>query len=138
MDFELCVNNIKASQSDCAIIDAMSDNGKGETLQILQRAFAGLWILLSFVMLALSVAPLVVSEDVLFSVSSRFQLNHGQGQTCALCGMTRGYVLLAHLRIKEAYLANEGAPFLYFGSLVNGLFMFFWLIKKMGQRFRKK
>jgi hypothetical protein len=116
----------------------MFDNGKSETMQIVQNAFAGLWILLSFVMLALSVAPLVVSEDVLFSVSSRFQLNHRPGQTCALCGMTRGYVLLAHLRIKEAYLANKGAPFLYVSSLVNGLFMFFWLIRKMGQRFRKK
>ncbi|HLC15248.1 MAG TPA: hypothetical protein VJL89_03360 [Thermodesulfovibrionia bacterium] len=116
----------------------MFDNGKSETMQIVQNAFAWLWILVSVVMLCLCAAPLVVSEKALFSASSRLQEHHGPGQTCALCGMTRGYVLAARLRVKEAYLANKGAPFLYFSSLVNGIFMIVWLIRKTGQLFREK
>jgi hypothetical protein len=74
------------------------------------------WLILSALGLLLLLAPWVVSQQTLLSLSDRCKVKHFAQEPCLVCGMTRSWIALAQGRWAEAFSIHRGGP-MWFGLL---------------------
>ena len=86
--------------------------------QDLRPAFTGVWLVISAVLMAAAVAPLLFPAEVLFGIFNECEAR-ARGRECLLCGMTTAYVAIAAGDLSAARASNPGAIPLYIGSIVN-------------------
>ncbi len=82
-------------------------------------AIISVWLILSAIMLAGLVALYALPVSALLSVSSTLQGSHSQLAPCALCGMTRAFVSIAHWNFEQATRLHPWSIALYMSILVN-------------------
>lgn len=75
------------------------------------------WAVLSCLLLVPSILALVVSPGGMNSLAHSVAVPHRE---CPLCGMTRGYVEMAHGDVRAAWEWNRGAPLCFILGLLNG------------------
>lgn len=100
----------------------------------MQRAFTAAWLTASAVLLFIAIAPYLVPEQTLFAASEAFKVPHRNGETCALCGMTRAFAALARGDLTAALLYNRGAVAFYGALLANQLVVAFFLLRRMHKK----
>lgn len=108
-----------------------------EIKDTLYKVLITLWILISIMSLLFVMTPFIVPEEHIFSISSKLQSNHEEGQRCFFCGMTRGYVFMAKFKIEEAQSMNIFVPIFFVGTLLNELFLLSWIIRYLYRVNRK-
>ena len=90
------------------------------------------WIVAGIILFFLTIIPLILSDDAVMKLSRHFRHSHEQEQRCLLCGMTRGYILMSKGQGSAAFKVNPCAPWLYAGSVINGIGVFFYIGKLLG------
>jgi hypothetical protein len=81
-------------------------------------ALRATWLVLTVAAMTCVVAPLVFSADFLEGLIPVCEAKV-RGGSCALCGMTTGFILISRGEIAQAQKANAGAPVLYLAFLLN-------------------
>lgn len=79
------------------------------------------WVVASVVTSATVIAPSVFSTQQLDRMTPRCERKALYGRECAFCGMTSGFIDIAHGRFDAARRSNRGAIPLYAGFVGNGL-----------------
>ena len=82
-------------------------------------ALIWVWLLLSAFLLSVILAPFLLSEATLLSVSAIVQWPHQSQVTCSLCGMTRAFIALSQGHLNEAVHFNQRSVALYGLLLAN-------------------
>ena len=98
-----------------------------EFKKTLKNSLILVWIITGIILFFLTIMPLILSDELIFKLSSQVSHEHDQGRTCLLCGMTRGYILMSQCQLADAIDNNKYAPWLYGVSVVNGMGVFFYL-----------
>jgi hypothetical protein len=83
-------------------------------------AIRATWLIVAVIGMIAVVAPLVVSADSLHGLFPVCEAR-ARGGSCALCGMTTGFIFVSQGEIEEARRANAGAPVLYAVLVLNFL-----------------
>lgn len=86
-----------------------------------RAAFLWAWLVLTLVTVPVLLAPFLLPSQTIFAWTPVCERKAKYGQECALCGMTRSFVLVARGRFKEASLANPGGLPLFAALLSNQL-----------------
>ncbi len=86
-----------------------------------RAAFLWAWLVLTLVTVPLLLAPFVLPSQTIFAWTPVCERKAKYGQECALCGMTRSFVLIARGKFKGASQANAGGLPLFAALLSNQL-----------------
>lgn len=86
-----------------------------------RAAFLWAWLVLTLVTVPLLLAPFVLPSQTIFAWTPVCERKARYGQECALCGMTRSFVLIARGKLKEASQANTAGTPLFAVLLSNQL-----------------
>ena len=100
----------------------------------MQRAFTAAWLTASAMLLFIAIALYFVPEKTLFAASEAFKVPHRNGETCALCGMTRAFAAIARGDFATALIYNRGAAAFYGALFANQLVVAFFLLSRIYQR----
>ena len=99
-----------------------------------RRTFTTAWLVASALLLFLLIALYFVPEKTLFAASEAFKVPHRNGETCALCGMTRAFAAIARGDFATALIYNRGAVAFYGALFANQLVFAFFLLRRMHKR----
>ena len=92
------------------------------------------WLVASAMLLSVLIALYFVPEKTLFAASEAFKVPHRNGETCALCGMTRAFAAIACGDFTAARTFNQGAVVLYGTLLANQLAVTGFLLRRIHKR----
>lgn len=81
-------------------------------------ALAGVWLVISLVLLLAALTPFLAPSDALFGVFPVCEAR-ARGSSCALCGMTTAYVHIGRGDFGSAQATNHAAVPLWVLSLLN-------------------
>ena len=84
----------------------------------LRPALTGTWLVVSALLAAAAIAPLVVPAEALYGIFSECEAKR-RGASCALCGMTTAWVLIARGDLAGAHDSNSGSIALWSASILN-------------------
>lgn len=98
-----------------------------------KRAVTISWTIVTLITVGTVLAPTVVSESQLTRITPRCERRVKTGQPCFFCGMTTGFIAIAHGRLREAEHANRASLPLYAGFVCNGLCLAIFLSSKHGK-----
>ena len=99
-----------------------------------RRTFTTAWLVASALLLLLLIALYFVPEKTLFAASEAFKVPHRNGETCALCGMTRAFAAIARGDFAAALMYNRGLVAFYAALLANQLVVALFLLRRMHKR----
>lgn len=92
------------------------------------------WLVASAMLLSVLISLYFVPEKTLFAASEAFKVPHRNGETCALCGMTRAFAAIARGDFATALIYNRGAVAFYGALFANQLVVAFFLLRRIYQR----
>jgi Protein of unknown function (DUF2752) len=98
-----------------------------------KKAFTISWLIVTMITLATVVAPTILSESQIGRITPQCDRKVKTGQPCFFCGMTTGFIDIAHGRWREAERANLASVPLYAGFVCNGLCLGIFLSSKSRQ-----
>jgi hypothetical protein len=85
------------------------------------------WLVVSTVVLAILLAPFLLSDSAVADLSPVCESKARGGPPCPLCGMTAAFLLISDGRFEEAQQANRASVPLYAAFVLNELFVFVFL-----------
>ena len=94
-------------------------------------AFGIVWLVISVVILLILLAPHVLPADTVRALAPQCEWQAKYNKDCALCGMTRGFILISHGRLREARNANRNALLLYSLFVLNEIAAGIFCARKM-------
>jgi len=86
-----------------------------------RAAFLWAWLVLTLVTVPVLLAPFLLPSQTIFAWTPVCERKARYGQECALCGMTRSFVLVARGEFKGASQANAAGLPLFAALLSNQL-----------------
>ncbi len=95
------------------------------TMLIAKETLIPVWVAVSVLFAAPAVMALVMEPAQLVGMVDAITPPHPE---CPLCGMTRGYVEMAHGNAATAMVWNAGAPFLFLAGIINGVAVCVYLV----------
>jgi hypothetical protein len=98
-----------------------------------KKAFTISWVLVTLVTTVTLLAPFILSEPQITRITPQCERRTKSGHPCFFCGMTTGFIDIAHGRLREAGRANRASVPLYAGFVGNGLCLCMFLSSKRGQ-----
>lgn len=107
-----------------------------KSMKEFKLAFKMCWMVLSLVAIAAVILPGCLSAGEVARITPRCERKTKLGTECFFCGMTTGFIRIAHGRWEDAGRSNRGALPLYAGFAGNGACLAFALIKscKIGKK----
>lgn len=81
-------------------------------------ALVAVWLIISAALAVAVIAPFVTPEEILYGVFPECEAKR-RGGSCALCGMTTAFVLIARGDLDGAQSANGGSVALWSLSALN-------------------
>jgi len=94
-----------------------------------RAALLASWTVATLVTLATVLAPYILTAGEIGRMTPRCARKAVDGRSCFFCGMTTGFIHMAHGRLSAAEQANRAAPPLYAGFAGNSLCLAFLLAK---------
>ena len=74
----------------------------------LKPALTGTWLVISFVLAIAATVPFLLPADTIYGIIPQCEAKR-RGGSCALCGMTTAFVLIARGDLNGAQTANGGS-----------------------------
>ena len=99
-----------------------------------RRTLLAAWLVASTVLLFILILPYLVPEETLFSTSEALKVPHRNGETCALCGMTRAFAATARGDFSAALIYNRGSVAILGALLANQLVVAVFMMRRMHKR----
>lgn len=81
-------------------------------------ALTGVWLIVSLALAVAAIAPFILPAESLYGVFPECEAKR-RGGSCALCGMTTAYVLIARGDFAAAQESNSGSVALWSVSVLN-------------------
>jgi Protein of unknown function (DUF2752) len=103
------------------------------SLSDFKKAFTIAWIIVTLVTVATLLAPAMLSQSQISRITPQCERKAKTGLPCFLCGMTTGFINIAHGHWREAERANRASVPLYAGLACNGLCLIIFLSSKHSQ-----
>lgn len=91
------------------------------------------WVIISVVILLIQLAPFVLHEEFLLSLTPTCELNK-IGQECFLCGMTHSFISISKSDLSGAYRVNNFSVYLYLIFVLNILSLIVFSIYRVIKR----
>ena len=91
------------------------------------------WVIISVVILLILIAPFILHEEFLLSLTPTCELNKIE-QGCFLCGMTKGFINISKGDLSGAYRVNNFSVYLYLFFVLNILSLLLFSICKLYRR----
>ncbi len=99
--------------------------------QEVKVAIASVWLITSAFLSSVLIAPHLLSEIALLSVSAALQSPHHEHGPCFLCGMTRAFLAISRGDLTEAAAFHRWSVALYAIFFVNGMLAAIFVSKLM-------
>jgi hypothetical protein len=91
------------------------------------------WVIISLVILLIQIAPFILHEEFLLSLTPTCELNK-IGQECFLCGMTEGFIKISKGDLCGANRVNNFSVYLYLFFVLNILSLLLFSICRLYRR----
>ena len=107
----------------------MSFQKRGQSVFIrdLKKSLFFTWVIISVVVLLIQIAPLILQEEFLLSLTPTCELKK-IGQECFLCGMTKGFIDISKGDFSGAYQVNNFSIYLYLIFCLNIISLFIFSV----------
>ncbi|MFC2093111.1 hypothetical protein ACFLSV_04340 [Bacteroidota bacterium] len=102
-------------------------NLHGVFIRDFKKALFIAWVIISLVILFIQIAPFILLEEFLLSVTPACKLNN-IGQGCFLCGMTKGFINISKGYLYRAYRVNNFSVYLYLIFWLNIISLFIFSV----------
>lgn len=102
--------------------------------QEVRVALTSTWLLVSAALLSVLMAPHLLSESTILSVSGALASPHHGQEPCLLCGMTRAFMAISRGNLAEAVTFHRWSVALYGTLLANQVMAAFFLSSRMRKR----
>ncbi len=103
----------------------------GTMSDFLYAAFLS-WIIISVVVLCIIIAPFILEDKTIYSVTPECASVKSMGVRCILCGMTHSFVAISRGNLSVAFMHNQYSVILYSAFVMNSFFFLtivFYLFK---------
>lgn len=109
----------------------MREGQEGTMAQDTRIAITSVWLISSAILLLAFLAPYLLPESTLLSLSGACQLQHHNHEPCALCGMTRAFIAISRGHFHDAAAFNRSSVALYGILLANELMAAIFLVSRV-------
>jgi len=89
------------------------------------------WLIVSGIILAVLVAPFLVSAETVGAIVPECEWKAKYGRECAFCGMTHAFIFISGGRFGQALDANKFSILLYCVLVLNELVLILFLAKRL-------
>ncbi|MFZ5642058.1 MAG: DUF2752 domain-containing protein [Bacillota bacterium] len=101
-----------------------------------KRAFFIVWILVSIIFLGVLSLPFVLPNNVILDLAPRCEWIAKYNEPCPLCGMTKAFLEISRLNLKEALLYNRFSIYLYLFLSINSALFLLWSLISLARKLR--
>lgn len=91
-----------------------------------KKAILIVWIVVSIVLLGIVTLPFILPDYVILNMAPRCEWVVKYNKLCPLCGMTRAFLEISRLDIKEALFYNRSSIYLYSFLSANSILFLLW------------
>ena len=93
------------------------------------KAIKYTWIIISILLLIGLILIFLLPENIILKNSPQCISMKYYKTECSLCGSTRAFICISHLKFNEAFKLNRSSIFLFRIFFLNSLIFFSWICK---------